>query len=429
MDETTPTPTSDILTKAIAFCLFCTGVFFPLFIGPKNIFFYTSCGLALLDKDVRKNLKIAFRFSWTWVSIVLAILFIINTFHSIASTHRAINICGKYMRLFLPILLIPLFLKKIYARGFFNGLAVGISALCITWLAAKFNFFIGGGEDALRPYIINPIYASYICASAAFVGIYAYWVKERLAYLTIFVFGLIFSCICSYQFTGFGIVMLWMGIVCLDKKIFSISRWLNLFFLCVFIATVCFNFPVLLRAHQKLNTLTKITLHLASRQKTKVEMGVDNNDKMEVPQEKKDDAIEDWRWSFMQQGAGDALSSKTKFFTGNGTGSWADMVAAQEGAYLDQPISEKNVPNPHNEYLHVFVQLGFIGLCVFLLFLAAPIVDVFRMKYREQAIVIGIVGAFAFGCFADTMLFLTVTRDFYLCLLSWALAKTSKLAP
>ncbi len=419
MDETTPTPTSDILTKAIAFCLFCTGVFFPLFIGPKNIFFYTSCGLALLDKDVRANLKTAFRFSWTWVSIALAILFIINTFHSIASTHRAINICGKYMRLLLPILLIPLFLNKLYARWFFNGLAVGISALCIAWLAAKFNFFIKGGEGALRPYTINPIYASYICASTAFVGLYAYWVKERFAYLIIFGFGLIVSCICSQQFTGFGIIILWMAVLCLDKKIFSLSRWLNLFLLIMFIGMVYFNFPVLFRTHVKLEKLVTIASRLVLHQKTEVKTGVTEGNE--------DGAIPDWRCHFIQQGFEDAASSKMKFLTGSGTGSWADVFTAKEDTYIGAPISEKNVPNPHNEYLHVFVQLGFIGLCVFLLFMAAPIVDVFRLKYREKAIVIGIVGSFAFGCLADTMLFLTVTRDFYLCLLSWALAKTSTL--
>jgi O-antigen ligase len=60
--------------------------------------------------------------------------------------------------------------------------------------------------------------------------------------------------------------------------------------------------------------------------------------------------------------------------------------------------------NPHNEYLLMGVQIGLIGVALFVWLLYAVYLDCKRLDTLERIVVYGYLFAFAFGCFANSLL-------------------------
>jgi O-antigen ligase len=61
--------------------------------------------------------------------------------------------------------------------------------------------------------------------------------------------------------------------------------------------------------------------------------------------------------------------------------------------------------NPHNEYLFIGVQLGLLGLLLFLLLFTAQIIYSYKLEKPDRLFVQGVVIAMAVGCIMNSFLF------------------------
>jgi len=91
---------------------------------------------------------------------------------------------------------------------------------------------------------------------------------------------------------------------------------------------------------------------------------------------------------------------KEKPVFGHGTGGFE---VAHDKLIEDTTI--KRTGNPHNEYLFIAVQLGAVGLSLFLLLLAAMIFSSFKLAKPDRWMLQGIVVSMAVGCTLNSFLY------------------------
>lgn len=99
---------------------------------------------------------------------------------------------------------------------------------------------------------------------------------------------------------------------------------------------------------------------------------------------------------------------KQKPLFGHGTGAF-EMVH-------DEIIKGTNIeprPHPHNEYLYTGVQLGFAGLTLFILLIAAPFYGSFRLNEPDKHSLQGILIYFALGNLFEGWLIGSAAGNFY----------------
>jgi hypothetical protein len=96
---------------------------------------------------------------------------------------------------------------------------------------------------------------------------------------------------------------------------------------------------------------------------------------------------------------------------GTGTGSYINEYVSIKP--MPQDIEFFYPPNPHNEYLHVAISFGIIGLMVLALFFSVPIVFSKSLPEKENYIVRGIVVTIMIGSFANNWLTVMTMRYLY----------------
>ena len=72
---------------------------------------------------------------------------------------------------------------------------------------------------------------------------------------------------------------------------------------------------------------------------------------------------------------------------------------------LNKPVVIYSVTNPHNEFMLVLVQLGAVGLLVFLVLLATVFIKSFSLPRPQREIAQALVIIFAASCFTGSLLF------------------------
>lgn len=105
---------------------------------------------------------------------------------------------------------------------------------------------------------------------------------------------------------------------------------------------------------------------------------------------------------------------------GHGTGSF--------GVMLEKLNEKKKImpsDNPHNEYLFIGVQLGGVGLALYLLIFGSQLVAANKLTRREKYILQGIVLAMASGCLINSFLYDSHQGHFYAFLSAVLLASSS----
>jgi len=91
---------------------------------------------------------------------------------------------------------------------------------------------------------------------------------------------------------------------------------------------------------------------------------------------------------------------KQKPFFGHGTGSF--MIVQKK--VVESRVTKKT-DNPHNEYLFIGVQLGWVGLTIFLLLLGIQWIQSFNLSSRNKWLAQGIILSMATGCTMNSFLF------------------------
>ncbi|MBW1635844.1 MAG: O-antigen ligase family protein [Deltaproteobacteria bacterium] len=112
---------------------------------------------------------------------------------------------------------------------------------------------------------------------------------------------------------------------------------------------------------------------------------------------------------------------KEKPVFGHGTGGFE--VAHDK---LIEGTTIKHTGNPHNEYLFIAVQLGAVGLALFLLLLAAMLSASFKLARPDRWMLQGIVVSMAVGCTLNSFLYDSQQGHYFVFLSSVFLATSRK---
>jgi O-antigen ligase len=80
------------------------------------------------------------------------------------------------------------------------------------------------------------------------------------------------------------------------------------------------------------------------------------------------------------------------------------VIGQGTGSLSQETVSSLRMPNPHNEYLMLTVQIGLIGLSVFLYLLFLLWKKSYPLPLFERRIAQGVVVAFAMGCLFNSLL-------------------------
>jgi O-antigen ligase len=98
---------------------------------------------------------------------------------------------------------------------------------------------------------------------------------------------------------------------------------------------------------------------------------------------------------------------------GTGMGTWADEYRKYVLSTPNTPKIAASGGNPHQEYLLMASQLGFIGLALFLAWLVRCIIASRHLQRNERIAVQSLLVAFVVGCFFNSTLFDSATGHFF----------------
>lgn len=388
------------LLKVLCFTFFLSGLFFPVIISIKNIFLYTSLGLSLLLVPWENVLKECKEEPFIASSLALFTLIALGTIHSHAGYPRAFAILAKYRCLLYPLFLIPLFKKyPSLCSSFIKGLFCSILLLLGITLVNVLNqvFYQKVHKHYPTFTYINPIYGSFVTALIGYLAlVYACYkqsssLKQRSFYSIAFLGA---SCIILFfqeQRTGYFAYFFCMlcFIVSLYPKL-SFRYRLSLLLLCI---------PTVLLLPKIKALSSKTEKCLCNVLSYKYEQGSTSIGE---------------RLGFWQRAI---PYIQKKPILGWGTGSFASLWVDEGFSYLYRPASfqgSNRVPNPHNQFLMILVEQGWLGLVLFFIWMFSFIVCMFRKTWLS--IGIACTGAFMIGCWGDSLLFLNVTGNFFLML-------------
>lgn len=106
--------------------------------------------------------------------------------------------------------------------------------------------------------------------------------------------------------------------------------------------------------------------------------------------------------------------AKEKWLMGYGSGSFKKIY----GEHAKQNHLQSTV-NPHNEYMNILLQLGFIGLVTFLAFFVVSIKLSFALKLPDRYLVQGLILAMCLGCLANSWLMDVTSGYFFVTMLAF----------
>ena len=102
-----------------------------------------------------------------------------------------------------------------------------------------------------------------------------------------------------------------------------------------------------------------------------------------------------------------------KPFLGHGVGSWALTVKRIEGKKGASVFGEGNSSNPHQEYLLWGVELGIVGLLLFLLLLFSIAKDALQYSTPIQRSILSVAAVLAVACLFNSVLYDDLIGDYF----------------
>ncbi len=117
-----------------------------------------------------------------------------------------------------------------------------------------------------------------------------------------------------------------------------------------------------------------------------------------------------WRLNAWQRSL-QAIAEKPLY--GHGVGSWALTVKRIEGEKGASVFGEGNASNPHQEYLLWGVELGVIGLLLFLLLLFSIAKDALQYSIPIQRAIFSVVAVLAVACLFNSTLYDDLIGDYF----------------
>jgi O-antigen ligase len=307
-----------------------------------------------------------------FLSILLFTFFIVGMFYSSAEIQYALSILKKYREIiFIPIIISLLkdnpTGRKNCEYGFISG--------CILLMLISYSMYFSIVPMAKYGYsVIYHITHSFFMATLAF------WALHKM--------------IDSRQYRYFWIIIFLLSLI-------------NLFYIAPGrTGMLVFFFLMLLFLVQRLSLLQQmvgmfvLTLLLSVTFLTSENFSSRSSEALKEVQEYQYGAARTSMGMRLDWWINCVGMIKEKPLFGYGTGSFLNEHDKWIEGTKIQPTD-----NPHNEYLFIGVQLGVVGLVLFLMLFAAQIIYSSKLEKSDRLFVQGVVVAMAVGCIMNSFLF------------------------
>jgi O-antigen ligase len=345
---------------------------------------YIACLIAAMhSQDIRHAMRICLHWNCNKIALGLIAALAIAISYSPASLAYAYKGCHKIAhKLLVLILLPPLFTKASTRQLALNSFVISI---CIIVFLQDLHILqwidlIAITHKKSLLHIINPIPFSVWVAFAAFICCHRLYAQQQKNYAWIFNAGFLTM---LFHFTLFmpkrtGLLStLALALLFIHQRlnIRFIHRYI-IFLLSIIIIAIGIAHPL---QQQLLLFFTDIIDFFAGQVNTSIGL----------------------RMSFILYSVHFILAAP---WIGHGTGSFMTLYAAAGGPQLNDG-SNALLGDPHNTYLHLAVQLGIVGLCLFIAWLKSLWQSFRTVTTQERWLLQGLWLCFTVSCFCIDGLF------------------------
>jgi len=375
----------DIFTVCCGLILFLLCVF-PRWVSLSIVLL----GVIVVVGYVKK--QILFRWNWTGILLIaLYLAYVIGTFFTDFPQIAFKLLEHKLSFILLPLLLMIQFKETFSYRNVFVGLLLGCVVGVIVGLVHAYSCYQSIGEiNCWRTVHISPIiHPSYFAAYISITLLYLWNVcyNKRNAYF----FGLccIFTSLSllyilyTESLAGMLFVLLLIAAVCICF-IYVKWKWIGLIScITLVVAGVVLIYRTSSIFSGQIYWATKASIEYMNYQ----------NDYLHLyyPYDGSTDRIIMWQMSWEQL-------CETPWGVGTGN---IDHVLQQRMEGRVHPLFIEENLNPHNQYLHTGVELGIIGLGIFLTLLIH--LFIYSIRHRNW-ILLTVLASLAFNCLFESML-------------------------
>ena len=336
----------------------------------------------LFSGNIKEKIQMGFQHTLVRGFLVFFLAYCLALFYTIAPIQEVMHSLRHVGRWWLLFFFLPFCQNKKMTQYALWAFVTTMGLVWLLGLLKVLGFLSIGAKFSAVAVFKNHIVTSYLMSFAAYIlAERAYYHKEyreiSILFLSVMIFEVLFM---SAGRTGYVMLLLLSGFFTWQHW-----RWRGLLAMLPIVAAL------LGLGIQYSNTFSERFFH--------------------IPGE----------WQSHQLGAETSMGLrmeflKTSFYTalehpwfGTGTGSFATAYAATAST-----LELASIQNPHNEYLHIWIELGILG-CLLLVFLFHRMWQCSRLlTVQERMIAQGFILSFAVGCFGNSILMDFTERHFFI---------------
>jgi len=369
------------------FTAHCGVILFLLCVAPR----FVSMSIALLALVVIFGyVKKQIQFHWNWTGALLISLYltyVIGTFFTDFPQLAFKLLEHKLSLIVLPLLLMIRFKEHVSYRNIFIGLLLGCLVGMIIGLVRAYSCYQGICWPARN--ISSIIHPSYFVAYISIVTLYLWLVyyNKRSAYFLFFC--LIFTILCSvytlYTYSLAGLLFGLFLIACASLYFIYVKwKWLGIFGFSIL-------FSVAMLVLYRTSSIFKEQIFYATYDLIEYLKNDSDFINKSYPYSSQDARLILWQMSWEQL-------CETPL--GVGTGNIDHVLQQRMESRVNPLFIEQNL-NPHNQYLHTGVEIGIVGLGIFITLLTRMVIYSIRHK---NWILLAVVASLAFNSLFESML-------------------------
>lgn len=371
------------------FCVLVSLFFLPISTSLNSLLIVAAV-LALFGVQFKENIQKLLTFATTKWTAVLFGLMLLGVFYSAATMPEALTALKKYgFRLFAFVVLPPLFCKPKSRSYVFYTLIVG------SLIYSSLDMFDQAGFISLEQWFNKPKHIilsqfplSYYCAFAGIASLYLLSTRKDnswlFAFCLLYLFGYLFFV--NVQ-RGPMIVFIVMAFMFLFRNHSFKQKCMMIIPTMLTVIAIGLLSPVV----QKRLGDTLGDIQKYQQGDTKTSIGV---------------RAEFARYSQML--------IKEKPLLGYGTGSFATVYATTGGPIVEEATAGETLGDPHNSFVHLWVQLGLVGVVAFIGWLASQWQFSRGLLANERILLQCFLVAFILSCFNESSFYRSRNAHLYI---------------
>jgi len=369
------TSTFDLISKI---CAVMTAAALVLSTAAISILFPVTVMFGFAAGNWREKFGLIARNPIAIIFLLFYALFVVGVFYSTAPWAGILLMLRKYDKFLLAIFFIPLFAEERWRNYAINAFMVAILIMLTISCLRDFGWLTYGAKNGIVEVFKQSIEFNFLMAFAAYFCLFKVTNNNRYRWLfVIFLLFIVYTIL--FRSMGRSGYFVFVGLMALF--FFQKLQWRGLLVASIIAALLlgmAFTFSPMFKTRMAAVFSDIKTYH----QNENTSVGL--------------------RMSFVKNSI--KLIKAHPFF-GTGTGS-----------FVHEYTTIKSAPpthNPHNEYVHIAVQFGAVGLLVLLLLFGVPVWYSRFLPEELRYIACGVVFGVMLGCLANSWLLDTTEGHFY----------------